>query len=59
MIGMNNHIAWGVTNVGADIQDLYIIEEEQVSAITTFRICIPYVIGSIDVLLCVWCSVLC
>ena len=27
VIGRNEHIAWGVTNVGADVQDLYVMEE--------------------------------
>jgi penicillin amidase len=27
VIGRNRDIAWGVTNVGADVQDLYILEE--------------------------------
>ncbi len=27
VIGRNDRIAWGVTNVGADVQDLYILEE--------------------------------
>jgi penicillin amidase len=26
VIGRNDHISWGVTNVGADVQDLYVIE---------------------------------
>lgn len=28
VIGRNNHIAWGVTNTGADVQDLYILTEK-------------------------------
>lgn len=28
VIGRNKHLAWGFTNVGADIQDLYIIDED-------------------------------
>lgn len=27
VIGRNNRIAWGVTNLGADVQDLYILDE--------------------------------
>jgi penicillin amidase len=27
VIGRNDRIAWGVTNVGADVQDLYLLEE--------------------------------
>ncbi|WP_167481957.1 penicillin acylase family protein [Thermus caldilimi] len=27
VIGRNNRIAWGVTNVGADVQDLYLLED--------------------------------
>ncbi len=27
VIGRNRHIAWGVTNVGADVQDLYVLDE--------------------------------
>ena len=27
VIGRNKHVAWGVTNTGADIQDLYVIHE--------------------------------
>jgi penicillin amidase len=27
VIGRNDHISWGVTNTGADIQDLFVIEE--------------------------------
>lgn len=26
VIGRNDHIAWGVTNVGADVQDLYLLD---------------------------------
>ncbi|QYJ15141.1 Penicillin acylase 2 proenzyme [Rubrobacter xylanophilus DSM 9941] len=29
VIGRNRHIAWGVTNVGADVQDLYVLEEAE------------------------------
>ncbi len=28
VIGHNDRIAWGVTNVGADVQDLYVLEEK-------------------------------
>lgn len=28
IIGRNKYVTWGVTNVGTDVQDLYIIEEE-------------------------------
>eukprot|EP01119_Soliformovum_irregulare_P024833 TRINITY_DN9005_c0_g1_i4.p1 TRINITY_DN9005_c0_g1~~TRINITY_DN9005_c0_g1_i4.p1 ORF type:complete len:581 (+),score=160.04 TRINITY_DN9005_c0_g1_i4:26-1744(+) len=28
IIGRNNHISWGVTNSGADVQDLYIVDED-------------------------------
>ncbi len=28
VIGRNARIAWGVTNVGADVQDLYVLEEQ-------------------------------
>jgi acyl-homoserine lactone acylase PvdQ len=28
VIGRNNFIAWGVTNIGADVQDLYIMSEK-------------------------------
>ena len=31
VIGHNNHIAWGVTNSGADVQDLYIMQEDQIN----------------------------
>lgn len=27
LIGRNRHIAWGLTNVGADVQDLYLLKE--------------------------------
>ncbi len=27
VIGRNDHVAWGVTNMGADVQDLYVLEE--------------------------------
>lgn len=27
VIGRNERIAWGVTNVGADVEDLYLLEE--------------------------------
>ncbi len=27
IIGRNTHIAWGVTNVGADVEDLYVLQE--------------------------------
>jgi penicillin amidase len=29
VIGYNDHLAWGITNVGADVQDLYIMEEPE------------------------------
>ena len=29
VIGKNEHIAWGVTNLGADVQDLYVLEERE------------------------------
>jgi penicillin amidase len=31
VIGRNKHLAWGVTNVGADVQDLYIIDQRSSS----------------------------
>lgn len=34
VIGHNDRIAWGVTNVGADVQDLYVLED---SASTGYR----------------------
>lgn len=27
MLGRNNYISWGVTNVGADVQDIYVMKE--------------------------------
>merc|ERR1712054_553349 len=29
VIGRNDHIAWGVTNTGVDVQDLYVMEEDK------------------------------
>ena len=29
VLGRNAHIAWGITNVGADVQDLYLLEETE------------------------------
>ncbi len=29
VIGRNDHVAWGVTNMGADVQDLYVLEEAE------------------------------
>ncbi len=40
VIGRTRNIAWGVTNVGADVQDLYILEE-QVRAIIIHQIPLP------------------
>lgn len=28
ILGRNDHIAWGFTNVGTDIQDLYVIDQK-------------------------------
>ncbi|KAL6042778.1 Penicillin acylase family protein [Balamuthia mandrillaris] len=30
ILGRNQHIAWGITNVGADVEDVYILDEEEI-----------------------------
>ena len=32
VIGRNKHIAWGVTNTGVDIQDLFVMKERGAGA---------------------------
>lgn len=33
VIGHSRHIAWGVTNTGADVQDLYVLSPSEVTSI--------------------------